>query len=124
MIPKILAITGLAVAFALPAAAQSSTSSTTTTNTPAETGQSSGMSIRQHIMQDLQKAGYKNIQLTPASFVAHATDSHGQPVLIAINPDSVTVISPAAGSGQSEPGKSASANAGNSPTAGGTKNGK
>jgi hypothetical protein len=50
------------------------------------------MSIRQDIVQNLKKAGYKNIQIAPASFIAHATDQHGDPVVMAISPDSVTMI--------------------------------
>lgn len=101
---KILTAAGVALAFALPAAAQQTAQPNQSHNSSASQGQqqagSSGMNIRQTIIQDLEKAGYKNVQVAPASFVAQATDKQGQPVMMVINPDSVTTITPLGGSGQ------------------------
>jgi hypothetical protein len=90
MLAKTLTAAGLSLCFILPAMAQPAKPSDSTAATTES--QPTTLSIRQDIMQDLQKAGYKNIHLAPASFVAHATDQHGNPVVMAISPDSVTMI--------------------------------
>ncbi len=43
-------------------------------------------------MQDLEKAGYTDVKITPASFVAQAKDKQGHPVTMLISPDAVTTI--------------------------------
>ena len=52
----------------------------------------SSSSIRNHLMQDLKKAGYTDVKIVPASFVAEAKDKQGHPVTMLISPDSFTTI--------------------------------
>lgn len=56
------------------------------TETPAMT------SVRQQVASDLGKAGYTDIHVMPESFLVRAKDSKGNPVMMVINPDSVTEV--------------------------------
>ena len=89
MFQKVATLAGLAVCLSLPAMAQPSQSESSSNN--GTNGHSvaamNGPSIRQHIQQDLQKAGYTNINVMPASFVAEAKDKQGEPVTLLITPD-------------------------------------
>jgi len=49
--------------------------------------------IAQQIRSNLEKAGFKNIKLMPSSFMVRATDQNNNPVMMVINPDSITEIS-------------------------------
>ena len=95
MFYKVAAAAGLALCLALPAVAAETSQSSSSGNT-AEMGQPvrgmNTVSVRQHIVQDLEKAGYTNINVVPASFVAQAKDKEGQPVTMLISPDSITTI--------------------------------
>ena len=95
-----LAIAGISM-LCLPALAQQSASpaaypSSSTTQGAASggsgSGQPNGGSVRQVIMKDLEQAGYKNVKLAPAGFVAQATDPQGHQAVILIGPDSVTTL--------------------------------
>jgi hypothetical protein len=103
MFQKVAALTGLAVCLSLPAMAQTSqseSSSNNAMNNHAAAGMN-GPSIRQHIQQDLEKAGYTNIKVMPASFVAEAKDKQGDPVTLLITPDSITTVVEEPASGKS-----------------------
>jgi hypothetical protein len=63
-------------------------------NTPA------GRQIVQKVRDDLTKAGYSDIQVMPSSFLVRAKDSSGNPVIMLINPDSVTAITEEQGGAQ------------------------
>ena len=71
-------------------AAQDRTSNTATTT------------MRQQLASDLTKAGFTDIKIMPESFLIRAKDSKGNPVMMVINPDSVTAMTqisaPASGS--------------------------
>jgi hypothetical protein len=112
MFQKVAALAGITVCLSLPAMAQSNQSESSSNNgmnNHAAAGMN-GPSIRQHIQQDLQKAGYTNIKVMPASFVAEAKDKQGDPVTLLITPDSVTSVVEEQASGKS---------AGNQPASGG-----
>lgn len=121
---KTLAATGLALALALPAAAQQSPQSQSSSSSPSSssnsgqqrpgTGGASNMSLRQHIKQDLEKAGFKDVQVMPTSFAARATDQQGRPVVTLIDPDSVMTITAVGSPGQSGSGQSGSGQSGSS----------
>ena len=49
--------------------------------------------IRQQIMQQLSQAGFTDVHVMPESFLVRAKDPHGNPVMMVINPDSVTAVS-------------------------------
>ncbi|MFY9971044.1 MAG: hypothetical protein WBQ45_23530 [Roseiarcus sp.] len=57
----------------------------------ATTGQNA-MHIGQRLRADLGKAGYTDITIMPSSFIVHAKDSQGNPVMMVVSPDSVTAI--------------------------------
>lgn len=50
------------------------------------------MHIAQKMRTDLGKAGFTDIHIMPSSFLVRAKDSSGNPVMMVINPDSVTEI--------------------------------
>jgi hypothetical protein len=57
-------------------------------DTGANTNQTSnGNHVRNDLTQMLQKSGYTDIRVAPTSFVVHAKDQDGNPVLMSISPD-------------------------------------
>ena len=48
---------------------------------------SNGNHVRHDLTQMLQKSGYTDIRVAPTSFVVHAKDQDGNPVLMSISPD-------------------------------------
>ena len=48
--------------------------------------------IGQRLRADLSKAGFTDTTIMPSSFTVRAKDSQGNPVVMVINPDSVTAI--------------------------------
>ena len=87
------AILGLTIA---PAMAQTSTTTapTTTTTTPstAPAPMTPG-AMQDALKEDLTKAGFTDVQVMPSSFLVRAKDKSGHPIMMVINPDSVTEIS-------------------------------
>jgi hypothetical protein len=51
-----------------------------------------GLHISQKLRNDLTSAGFTDIHIMPESFMVRAKDSQGNPVMMVINPDSVTAI--------------------------------
>ena len=50
------------------------------------------MPIRQQIQDQMTKAGYTDVTVTPSSFYVRAKDKKGEPVAMVIGPDSVTEV--------------------------------
>lgn len=48
--------------------------------------------ISQRLRNDLSKAGFTDIKIMPSSFLVRAKDSQGNPVMMVINPDSMTEV--------------------------------
>jgi hypothetical protein len=48
--------------------------------------------IRQQVQNNLEQAGYTDIEIMPESFLVRAKDKNGNSVMMVINPDSVTAI--------------------------------
>lgn len=105
MRPLFLVTAGMGLALALPAVAQSTGPSSPPANQHPQSGSQAGTSgsggvpIRQKIQQDLEQAGFKNVQVMPESFLVRAQNKDGQSVLMVINPDSVTAVTMAGGGG-------------------------
>lgn len=104
MTHKILLALGLCGAFALPAAAQQTATPPSPTPSKSQGGGTSQSSadIQQHMTQDLQMAGFTNVEVMPESFLVRAKDKDGRAVMMVINPDSitsVTAMSPPANAG-------------------------
>jgi hypothetical protein len=61
-------------------------------STSAQNTGSGLQSIQQQLRQNLQRAGFTDIQVMPSSFLVRAKDPGGNPVMMVINPDSVTAV--------------------------------
>ncbi len=62
--------------------------------------------ISQRLRDDLSKAGFTDITIMPSSFLVRAKDSQGNPVMMVINPDSLTEVTaeqPMSGAIKGEP---------------------
>ena len=89
---KIVALAA-AMAMGLAGAPFALAQTTNTTNTPNTTDapqQNQGM--RQQMQLDLQKAGFTDISITPQSYFVRAKDRAGNPVMIAVDPNSVEEV--------------------------------
>ena len=51
-----------------------------------------GMQISKTLKKDLDKAGFTDIKIMPESFLVQAKDSQGNPVVMMINPNSITAL--------------------------------
>ena len=49
-------------------------------------------SIQARVRNNLEQAGFTNVQIMPSSFLVRAKEKGGNPVMMVINPDSVTAI--------------------------------
>ena len=65
-----------------------------------------GTAIQQRLSQDLQRAGFRDIHIMPESFLVRAKNKDGMPVMMIINPDSVTAITEVTPSGARQGGGS------------------
>jgi hypothetical protein len=52
----------------------------------------SGKNPRQMLTQELKQAGFTRIRIEPETFVVHAINRQGEPVLMQISPDSVEAV--------------------------------
>jgi hypothetical protein len=59
---------------------------------PQPQTQQSTAKITQQIRTNLQQAGFSDIKMMPSSFLVRAKDKDGNPVMMVINPDSVTAV--------------------------------
>jgi hypothetical protein len=55
--------------------------------------------IQQQVRNNLQQAGFTDIQIMPSSFLVRAKDRAGNSVMMVINPDSVTTVTEIGGPG-------------------------
>ena len=55
---------------------------------------------RQKIMKNLQESGFTDIRIMPESFLVRAKDKDGNPVMMLINPDSITAVTDVQGGGK------------------------
>jgi hypothetical protein len=49
-------------------------------------------SFEQKVQQRLTRAGFSNIEMVPTSILVRATDRDGNPVMLALSPDSLTEL--------------------------------
>jgi hypothetical protein len=56
--------------------------------------------IAQRIRSNLEQAGFTDIRMMPSSFLVRARDRDGNPVMMVVNPDSVTAVSEIGGGNQ------------------------
>jgi hypothetical protein len=50
------------------------------------------VTVRQQVQKNLQDAGFSDINIMPSSFLVRAKDKSGNPVMMVINPDSITTL--------------------------------
>ena len=48
--------------------------------------------IEQRLRHDLSKAGFTDIHVMPESFLVRAKNAEGMPVMMVVNPDSITAV--------------------------------
>jgi hypothetical protein len=90
---KTLCTIVLCCGFAGSAVAATATTPTGSTNTQSTALNAQGPAhVSQRLRDDLTKAGFTNITIMPSSFMVRAKDSEGHPVMMVINPDSVTEV--------------------------------
>ena len=73
------------------AATDTTTNGSTNSQTAAPSTQPPAH-VSQKLRDDLTKAGFKDITIMPSSFLVRAKDSQGNPMMMVINPDSVTEV--------------------------------
>src|SRR6185437_4993280 len=109
---------------ALPAfAATSGTGPADSTSSAAtsQQNQAAHPMTREKVKSELEEMGFKNVQVMPQSFLVRAENKEGNPMIMVINPDSVTsvtALSGPPGSGGSSSGASGSGSSGMSPSSG------
>src|SRR5579883_3107223 len=87
-----------AVLIAVPLMASAALAQTSSTKTPSGGAEQSGQSpagpqtLQQQVKKNLQQAGFTDIKMMPSSFLVRAKDKQGNPVMMVINPDSVTAL--------------------------------
>ena len=89
---KTLCAVILCCGFAGSAVAATDTTSTGSTNQSTAPNAQAPMHVSQKLRDDLSKAGFTNITIMPSSFMVRAKDSEGRPVMMVINPDSMTEV--------------------------------
>jgi hypothetical protein len=90
----VIAAFGAVSLLSAPAFAQSGSTSTTTSpsgtsGTSVVASQDTVAQMRQKIMHDLQQDGFTNIHVAANSFMVHAENKQGEPVVMILNPDSM-----------------------------------
>ena len=90
---KTLCAVLLSCGFAGSAVAATAAAPTGSTNSQSATrAQQTPGHLSQKLRDDLTKAGFTNITIMPSSFLVRAKDSEGNPMMMVINPDSVTEV--------------------------------
>jgi hypothetical protein len=84
-------IAAFIVALGGPAFAQSSSVQPPTSGIAAPPNQG-GQAVRDRLVQNLKQSGFQDIRVQPESFLVRAKDKDGDPVMMVINPDSMTEI--------------------------------
>jgi hypothetical protein len=99
---KLLIASMAAASLALPQIASGQTSPSPQASPPPQKQQSMGSQVK----KNLEQAEFTNIQIMPSSFLVKAKDKDGNPVMMFINPDSVTELTEESGGQRSSAGAS------------------
>jgi sporulation protein YlmC with PRC-barrel domain len=93
---RLFLLTGAALLVLSQAAVAQSPNAATQPNATQNETSSSATAQPQHLRSNLrnalEKAGYKDIRVAPTSFMVHARDTDGNPVVMAISPDTFTEV--------------------------------
>jgi hypothetical protein len=86
----------IAVVPLLATAAIAQTSSTTQPSSPnqksTQNTPQNPQAVQQQVRKNLEQAGFTDIRMMPSSFLVRAKDKDGNPVMMVINPDSITAV--------------------------------
>lgn len=89
----VLTAAALSLGLAMPAfAATNTTANEAGTNQSANAQSTPSMPLQHKIRQELAQGGFTDIQVMPQSFLVRAKDRDGNPVMMMINPNSVTAV--------------------------------
>lgn len=105
---------------ASPANSQTQANAATTggqTQANAATPSGPTAKMRQQLENSLTKAGFTDIKIMPESFLIRAKDPSGNPMMMVVNPDSVTEVEAVTPNKSNGGANSAGENANNSTTA-------
>lgn len=72
--------------------ANAATSSNQTQANAATAASGPAAKMRQQLEESLAKAGFTDIKIMPESFLIRAKDQNGNPMMMVVNPDSVTEV--------------------------------
>ena len=97
-----------AAAFVLSQAAMAQTTNNAANDSAGQS--TSNQHMRANLKNMLEKSGYKDIRVAPTSFVVHAKDSDGNPVVMTVSPDSFTEVTDINSSGGATTGNGNAAN--------------
>jgi len=81
-------------------------------NQAQQQNQNAGEKLR----QNLQSAGFTDIQLMPSSFLVRAKDRDGNPVMMVVNPDSITAVTEIGGGKPDQDSRSTTGQGGGEPS--------
>ena len=112
MVKKFVVATAIAIALATPAFAATTTSNagsspatpSAATNQHQGGNQASTPAIAQKLHNGLAQAGFTDIHVMPQSFLVRAKDQDGNPVMMIINPNSMTAVTALGSSGNNTNG--------------------
>jgi len=77
-----------------------------TTTVPANNAMKAAPgSMRSHMRDSLEKAGFTDIKMAPSSFVVSAKDLDGNPVVMSVTPDTFTEVAEENGAGSKSAGR-------------------
>ena len=68
--------------------------------TPTAGTQANGASLRQTLSSNLAKAGYTDVKMMPDAYIVEAKNKSGDPVMMFLTPDSMTVFTAQDAKGQ------------------------
>jgi hypothetical protein len=121
VLARIVIPAALGLAFVFPAAAAPSSSSQSGTQPNEMSGhqntQQNGPSISAKLRQSLTQAGFTDVRVMPESFLVRAKDKDGNPVMMVVNPDSVTSVTAVGGSNNATGSSGAGSSGSNSASA-------
>jgi hypothetical protein len=89
---KLLVSTVVSLAWAVPALAQDAPAQAAAAHGQQDVVNQSVQSFEQRVQQRLTEAGFSNIEMVPTSILIRAIDRDGNPVMLALTPDSLSQL--------------------------------
>ncbi len=86
--------------------ASQTTSSQPAASQPSETQNQQNASLKQQLKANLIKSGFTNVRVSPESFLIRAKDPQGNPIAMAVTPDTFAAIEFEGGKGNMMSGRS------------------